>query len=86
MVAMLSRMLDFALLQPRTEKTFADVNSAHWAKSVIEQAASAGILQGVDNNRFAPDGTATRAEAAVLILRVLKRNMAIHDLLNSIQP
>ncbi|WP_052487786.1 S-layer homology domain-containing protein [Gordoniibacillus kamchatkensis] len=85
MVAMLSRIADFAALQQGAAKTFADVTPFSWAKSVIEEAAGAGILQGVDNSRFAPDGTATRAEAVALILRTLRLNPAVSDMLDSIQ-
>jgi len=86
MVTMLSRIADFAAPQPGAAKTFADVPSGYWAKPVIEKAANEGLLQGVDNDRFAPDGATTRAEAIALILRTLRLNSAMSDLLNSIQP
>lgn len=40
---------------------FADVRG-HWAESVINNLADAGIVSGVTDTRFNPDGIVTRAE------------------------
>ncbi|WP_241674922.1 S-layer homology domain-containing protein [Paenibacillus luteus] len=47
-----------------------------WAYPAIVSATELGLVQGRGNNRFVPHGVATRAEAVVLILRLLD-NMTI---------
>ncbi len=52
---------------------FADEeNIPAWAKGPIAAVRQAGLMQGMDGNRFMPQGTATRAEAATAILNLLK--------------
>lgn len=53
------------------EKTFTDVSGGHWAKDYIEVLASKHIIKGVDLLRFAPERSITRAEFAVMALRLL---------------
>jgi len=48
-----------------------------WAKPLVASAVELGIVQGRDDNRFAPNDTATRAEAVVLILRLLERSNGV---------
>lgn len=43
----------------------------HWAKREVSLLKAAGILQGVGNGLFNPEGQLTRAEIAVMILRAL---------------
>ena len=43
-----------------------------WAKGYVEAARERGVLTGRDGNRFAPAEVATRAEAAVVLLRLWK--------------
>ncbi|WP_020616985.1 S-layer homology domain-containing protein [Paenibacillus daejeonensis] len=51
---------------------FADTNQIpQWAYPAVAAASDIGIVQGRDNNRFAPAGYTTRAEAVTLILRLL---------------
>lgn len=50
--------------------TFPDVKSG-WAKEYIETLASKYIIKGHDTGKFAPQGTTTRAEFAVLLVRAL---------------
>lgn len=52
------------------ERSFGDV-STHWAKEDIELLASKLIVQGIDDNSFAPDKSITRAEFAALLVRSL---------------
>ncbi len=53
--------------------TFADnALIPEWAKGWITGAVRKGIIEGRDNNEFAPNSSATRAEAVVLVLRMLK--------------
>lgn len=42
-----------------------------WAYPAIATASDMGIVKGRDNNKFAPEGYTTRAEAVTLILRIL---------------
>ncbi|RJX39187.1 beta-N-acetylhexosaminidase [Paenibacillus pinisoli] len=42
-----------------------------WAKPYVAAAQEAGVMSGRGDNRFAPAATATRAEAAVVILNLL---------------
>lgn len=52
--------------------TFADADSiAAWAQPSVAAAAEAGLINGRSNNRFVPAANATRAEAAVMILRLV---------------
>lgn len=46
----------------------ADAISA-WAKKAVAQVSACGIVRGTDGQRFAPAETATRAQAAAMLLR-----------------
>lgn len=48
---------------------FRDVGEAHWAKAWIEEAAAAGLADGVGEGRFEPDRPLTRAEMMALLVR-----------------
>lgn len=50
---------------------FEDIE-ASWAKPYIEALASQNIIQGVSENRFAPEEHITRAQFAVLLSRTLE--------------
>ncbi|MFD0960980.1 S-layer homology domain-containing protein [Paenibacillus chungangensis] len=43
-----------------------------WAKPEVLAVREAGIIEGIGNNVFAPDATATRAEAITMIMNLLK--------------
>lgn len=57
-------------------ETFTDVPASHWAFDAISTAASFGWVNGVGNGQFAPNQHITRAQAAVLLNRLLGRCMA----------
>ena len=62
------------LRESSTPLAFADADQIpQWAFPAIAAASDIGIVQGRDNNRFAPTGYTTRAEAVTLILRLLDR-------------
>lgn len=65
----------FAKLSASGE-TFTDVPADHWAFDAISTAASFGWVNGVGNGQFAPNQHITRAQAAVLLNRLLGRCMA----------
>jgi hexosaminidase len=44
-----------------------------WAYPAVAAATDIGLVKGRANNKFAPGGHVSRAEAVVLILRVLDR-------------
>lgn len=44
-----------------------------FAKPAVIWAADAGIINGVGENRFSPQGTATRGEAAAMLMRWMNR-------------
>lgn len=53
---------------------FADADKiSEWAKTSVNQAVANGFMDGMDNNMFNPELTATRAQAATVILRVLNK-------------
>ncbi|MDR0380665.1 MAG: NEAT domain-containing protein, partial [Oscillospiraceae bacterium] len=65
-----ARFADAALPSGAAE-TFADAaDIGPWAREGVEALTAAGFLKGVGNNRFAPQRTATRAEAAALLARL----------------
>lgn len=43
-----------------------------WAAEAVDAGAAAGLVEGTTGNRFAPSAQATRAEAAVILKRLLK--------------
>ncbi|CAH1192893.1 hypothetical protein PAECIP111891_00457 [Paenibacillus allorhizoplanae] len=47
-----------------------DIDS-HWAKSVIEKLASAGVIAGYEDGTFRPDQTISREEMVVILSRVV---------------
>lgn len=50
---------------------FTDITK-HWAKEYILQLQSLGIIKGYENNEFRPDNEVTRAEASVIISRLIE--------------
>jgi Subtilase family./S-layer homology domain. len=47
-------------------------NIADWAKDSVSIGIEKGIVSGLDDETFAPEAKATRAQAAVMIMRLLK--------------
>lgn len=45
---------------------------SEWAREDVEKAVNAGIMQGRENNNFAPKENVTRAEAVTVMLRILE--------------
>lgn len=50
--------------------TFGDM-AGHWSREVVEPLAARGIVDGVRDNEFAPDGPLTRAQFVKLLLAAL---------------
>jgi len=57
-------------IDPNASTVFSDdSNIPAWAKAAVRDLAERGIVAGRGQHRFGPEETATRAEAAVLLLR-----------------
>ena len=52
--------------------SFSDVPSNHWAYSYVTRAAQEGLVNGMGDNTLAPQGNATRAQAAALLMRYVE--------------
>lgn len=66
--ALLSRILDSAHLN--FESRFEDINDS-WAMDAINALGNAGIINGKNEQQFAPDANASREEAVALIVRLI---------------
>lgn len=51
---------------------FSDVRPDHWAYGIIESAAAAGIIAGDPDGLFRPEDPVSRAEVAVLLLKLTR--------------
>lgn len=52
-------------------ETFGDADSiAEWAKTAVDWATGAGILNGMGDGTYAPKSTATRAQGAAVFVRI----------------
>lgn len=57
---------------PDVEADFADADDIpEDAQGYVYYASELGIIQGMENNKFAPDGNVTRAQVSVMIHRIL---------------
>jgi len=74
LVTMIVRALSYKKLklETKTKVQFSDWNMvSEWAKESISQAVNAGIVKGKRNGQFAGGDVCTRAEAAVMIYRMI---------------
>ena len=54
-------------------KQYSDSGSvSSWAEAAMEWAVGAGLIQGRDGARLAPDDSVTRAEIAVILMRFIE--------------
>lgn len=82
MIAVISRIISLKDLSKTAEvPSFQDIHSSYWAKDIIGAAASAGIIEGMGNDKFLPDSNGTRAESLSLIIRALRTDEIINDFL-----
>ncbi|OXS52921.1 hypothetical protein B1A99_31705 [Cohnella sp. CIP 111063] len=70
MAAMVSRVMKWQTGQEGNAYFSDEASIPAWAKGYVEAARERGVLTGRDGNRFAPAEVATRAEAAVVLLRL----------------
>ena len=59
-------------LPQKSNAIFKDVKSSDWYYTYVSTAYSYGIIKGVSENEFNPNGTITREEAAVMVTRAAK--------------
>ena len=59
-------------LNPKANSTFSDVSATDWYAGYVGTASDKGIVNGVGNNKFNPEGTITRQEAATMVARAAK--------------
>lgn len=70
MAAMLARNLPTEpAASSANSVSYKDVSATHWATSEIQKAQSAGIMNGMSNTQFAPEGSLTRAQMATIAYR-----------------
>lgn len=56
------------------QTTFVDAESiSEWARDYVKTAAYNGLMSGMEDGSFNPQGNATRAEAATVIYRILQK-------------
>lgn len=66
LAALMSTTVTYAA---NTTATFTDVPTTHWASSYIEQCASKGLVSGVGDSKFDPDGKVTCAQFIVMTMK-----------------
>lgn len=59
-------------LTPITNTRFTDVPAKEWYAGYVGTASDKGIVNGVGDNKFNPNGTITRQEAATMVVRAAK--------------
>ncbi|MFS0841070.1 S-layer homology domain-containing protein [Paenibacillus sp. 1P03SA] len=60
-------------VDPNAEPAFSDSDKIpSWGAPYVAAAAKEGLIQGMGDNKFAPDATATRAESVTMIASLLK--------------
>jgi len=79
MAAMAYRALQKAEITLNQEKSAAGFHDAQdiagYANEAVTAMHQAGIINGVGNDRFDPKGTATRAQAAVIVYQLLMKSL-----------
>lgn len=79
MVAMTYRAIQKAGITLKKEQEAATFNDAQdvasYAKEAVSAMTQAGIINGVGNGKFDPNGTATRAQAAVILYQLLMKSL-----------
>ncbi len=79
MTVILTRVLN-VITEPGRQTSFADRGDIPaWAEPAIAEAVAQGLVHGKGANRFAPNDSATRAEAVTLLLRTLDRQVVVAD-------
>jgi len=69
----LDRLLGTAIAGTTHDVSFHDVTTNNWAYSSIVRLGGAGLVRGVEPNRYGPDRSVTRGEIATMVDRQLQR-------------
>ena len=78
-VAIITKFVDYSIADP---DRFPDI-SGHWAEEAILEAAAAGWVGGYEDGTFRPENNLTRAEAMVIVNKILCRTpLSVDDLLD----
>ena len=68
---LLAAVLAMTMVVPaQAANTFTDVSSKYWAYDAIEEMAEKGIVSGVGNGKFNPNGYVTLAQFVSMLVRV----------------
>jgi len=70
MAVIVTRALGLPLQEGEATPFNDDSHISAWARTYISTALKQGLLEGRSGGNFAPDGTVTRAEAAVIMIRL----------------
>ncbi|MGC5772508.1 polysaccharide lyase family 8 super-sandwich domain-containing protein [Paenibacillus pabuli] len=73
MAAMIARALKLSAEAGATTGFADDKDIPKWAKGAIEAVRKLDIVSGRGDNKFVPKGTATRAEAVTILVRILEQ-------------
>ncbi|MEC0208891.1 S-layer homology domain-containing protein [Paenibacillus ehimensis] len=71
-VALLVRALGLPQASADKPLAYGDVEANAWYYSAVASAVHAGLVQGTDSTRFAPDARITREQMAVLLVRAFE--------------
>ncbi|ACS99750.1 asparaginase domain-containing protein [Paenibacillus sp. JDR-2] len=71
MVVMIAKALKLTIAEEAVTSFSDNADIPAWARGAVKAVADKGIIQGRLNNRFVPAGTATRAEAITVIMKLL---------------
>lgn len=72
MAVMIARPMKWDIARKQTTAFADEADIPDWAKGYIHVAFQRGLVEGREGNRYMPYGEATRAEAAVVLLRLLR--------------
>jgi hypothetical protein len=61
--------------EPSLDLPFTDIAADHWARPSIAAAVKAGYIKGFPDNSFHPEDKLTRAQAAVMVLRLSRQSL-----------
>lgn len=74
MAVMIARVLQLPTENSASTGFADDADIPYWARGAVEAIRQHGVIEGRGGNRFVANETATRAEATVMLFRMLERN------------
>ncbi len=67
--ALITRALEMTDADNKNSDTFTDIDTGVWYNDAVQNAYNAKIVNGIGDNRFAPDENITREQMATMIMR-----------------